>query len=134
MEDMAVAGDTFDFADENELKTEIAKRLSTVEHIKDSQETVEKIPGDKRSAFGYPFTGASILYGPRVNYAAREYWVPTVPDNYAVRTDKVKNKELLSKPRHERCDCLSFCRAAAAQAHAYPLRLSHLARKFYVAG
>jgi hypothetical protein len=103
MEDMAAASDTFDFADEHELKTEIAKRLSTVGHMEESQQTVEKIPGDKRSAFGYPFTGASILYGPRVNYAAREYWEPPIPDSYAARTNKAKNKELLSKPRHERC-------------------------------
>ena len=103
MEDMATAGDAFDFADENELQSEIVKRLSTVGHMKESQETVEKIPGDKRAAFGYPFTGTSILYGPRVNYAAREYWEPAVPDGYAVRTNQTKNKELLSKPRHERC-------------------------------
>ncbi len=103
MEDMAAAGDAFDFADENELKTEIDKRLSTVGHMEESQQTVEKIPGDKRSAFGYPFTGASALYGPRVNYAARKYWEPGTPDNYAVRSDKSKNKELMSKPRHQRC-------------------------------
>src|SRR5262249_3239706 len=44
MEDMAAASDTFDFADESELKTEIDKRLSTVGHMKESQkiEIVEK--------------------------------------------------------------------------------------------
>ena len=103
MEDMAAAGDSFDFADENELKTEIDKRSSPVGHMEESQQTVEKIPGDKRAAFGYPFTGASALYGPRVNYAAREYWEQATPDNYAVRKDKAKNKELQSKPRHQRC-------------------------------
>jgi hypothetical protein len=103
MEDMAAAADPFDFADESELQLEIVKRLSTVGHMKESQETVEKIPGDKRSAFGYPFTGASILYGPRVNYAARSFWEPPVPDSYATRTDRIKNKELLNKPRSERC-------------------------------
>jgi uncharacterized protein DUF4157/protein-glutamine gamma-glutamyltransferase-like protein len=103
MEDMAAAGDSFDFADENELKTEIDKRSSTVSHMEESQQTVEKIPGDKRAAFGYPFTGQSALYGPRVNYAAREYWEPATPDNYAVRKDKAKNKELMGKPRHARC-------------------------------
>jgi Domain of unknown function (DUF4157)/Protein-glutamine gamma-glutamyltransferase len=103
MEDMAAAGDSFDFADENELKTEIDKRSSTVGHMEESQQTVEKIPGDKRAAFGYPFTAASALYGPRVNYAAREYWEQATPDNYAVRKDKAKNKELMSKPRHQRC-------------------------------
>jgi hypothetical protein len=103
MEDMAAAGDKFDFASPDELQAEITKRSSTVRHMEESQETEEKIPGDKRSGFGYPFTGASALYGPRVNYAARDYWEPGVPDNYAVRTDKAKNTALLSKPRRERC-------------------------------
>lgn len=103
MEDMAAAADSFDFKDEAELKSEIHKRLSTVGHMEESQRTTEKIPGDKRSAFGYPFTGASLLYGPRVNYAAREYWKPAVPDGYAIRKDKVKNAQIKAKPRHERC-------------------------------
>src|SRR5215831_14135812 len=103
MEDMAAAGNSFDFADEGELKSEIDKRLSTVAHMEESQQTVEKMPGDKRAAFGYPFTGASAVYGPRVNYAAREYWEQATPDNYAERKDKAKNKELMSKPRHQRC-------------------------------
>lgn len=103
MEDMASAGDSFDFKDEAELESEIHKRLSTVGHMEESQRTTEKVPGDKRSAFGYPFTGASLLYGPRVNYSAREYWEPAVPDAYAVRTDKAKNAQIRAKPRHERC-------------------------------
>jgi Domain of unknown function (DUF4157)/Protein-glutamine gamma-glutamyltransferase len=103
MEDMAAATDLFDFADAHELESEIVKRVSTSEHMKESQATIEKIPGDKESAFGYPFSGASLLYGPRVNYAARDYWEPTAPDAYSLRTDKKKNKELSSLPRHERC-------------------------------
>ncbi|MGH9586171.1 MAG: DUF4157 domain-containing protein [Acidobacteriaceae bacterium] len=103
MEEMAAAGDAFDFATDNELKDEITKRLSTVHHMEESQETFGRIPGDKRSAFGYPFSHASALYGPRVNYAAREYWEPGTPDNYAVRTNRIKNKELMDKPRFERC-------------------------------
>jgi hypothetical protein len=103
MEEMAAAGDSFDFENDDELKTEIIKRLSTVHHMEESQQTVEKIPGDKRAAFGYPFNRASDLYGPRVNYAAREYWEPGVPDNYAVRTDKKKNKDVRSKSRSEAC-------------------------------
>lgn len=103
MEDMAAAADLFDFSDEHELEAEINKRLSTVAHMEESQTSVEKIPGDKRSAFGYPFSGASALYGPRVNYAARKYWEPAVADNYAQRTDKAKNKKLQALPRHERC-------------------------------
>lgn len=103
VEDMASAADSFDFKDEAELESEIHKRLSTVGHMEESQRTTEKIPGDKRSAFGYPFTGASLLYGPRVNYAARDYWEPAVPDGYAVRKDKAKNAQLKAMPRHERC-------------------------------
>jgi hypothetical protein len=103
IEDMALAGDAFDFANEDELHLEIVKRTSTVKHMKESQETTGDIPANRRSAFGYPFTGDSVFYGPRVNFAAREYWEPDVPDKYAVRTDKTKNKELLKKPRKERC-------------------------------
>lgn len=102
LDDMADAGDTFDFTDEAELTTEVVKRVATAEHIVESQQTVEKIPGDKRTAFGYPFSGLAILYGPRVNYAARELWRPAPPDDYALRRDKTKNKTLLGLPRHER--------------------------------
>ena len=100
IEDMAAAADTFDFADEHELESEIVKRESTVAHMKESQDVVS---GSQQAAFGYPFSGASILYGPRVNYSARDYWEPPVPDAYALRVDKKKNKELLALPRHERC-------------------------------
>jgi hypothetical protein len=102
MEDMASAGDPFDFKDDAELEEELHKRLSTVGHMEESQRSTE-VQGDKRTAFGYPFTGASQFYGPRVNYAAREYWDPTVPDTYDIRKDKAKNELLKSKPRHERC-------------------------------
>jgi hypothetical protein len=102
MEDMASAGDPFDFKDDAELEEELHKRLSTVSHMEESQRSTE-VKGDKQTAFGYPFTGASQFYGPRVNYAAREYWDPTVPDTYDIRKDKAKNELLKSKPRHERC-------------------------------
>jgi hypothetical protein len=103
IEDMAASDDGFDFKDDAELESEIRKRLSTVGRMEESQKTTENIPGDKRSAFGYPFTGASLWYGPRVNYAARDYWEPVVSDGYAVRTDKAKNAQLKEKPRYERC-------------------------------
>ena len=99
MEDMAAATDAFDFADEAELQREIVKRASTVRRMTESQQAV----GDKGTAFGYPFSGTSLLYGPRVNYAAREYWTPAVVDDYARRTDKKKNASLRKLPRHERC-------------------------------
>jgi hypothetical protein len=100
---MASADDAFDFKDDAELETEITKRISTVQHMEESQTTSEKVPGDKRSAFGYPFTGASRLYGPRVNYAAREYWDPPPPDSYAIRNDKAKNDAMSKLSRHEKC-------------------------------
>jgi hypothetical protein len=99
MYEMAVAGDPFDFADENELQREIVKRVSTARHMEESQ----TVQGPHSAAFGYPFTNESLLYGPRVNYTAREYWEPAVVDNYVVRTDAKKNKQLAAKPRSERC-------------------------------
>jgi hypothetical protein len=103
MNDMADAGDPFDFANEQELETEIRKRVSTVVHM---EETQKDAPGGKGRAFAYPFSESNHteLYGPRVNYAARDYWEPPVPDGYAARTDPAANKYLLSLPRHRRCE------------------------------
>jgi hypothetical protein len=103
VEDMGAATDVFDFEDDSELKNEIEKRVSTVSHLLQSQESTALKSGGKISAFGYPFSGESELYGPRVNFAAQNYWEPSVVDNYAVRTDKAKNKNLRNSPRHERC-------------------------------
>lgn len=102
LDDMANAGDPFDFTDEAELTSELVKRVSTTGHMVESQQAVEKIPGDRRSAFGYPFTAPAALYGPRVNYSANDLWKPAPPDNYAQRTDKARNKALLALPRHQR--------------------------------
>jgi hypothetical protein len=104
MEEMAAAGDSFDFEDDDELKTEIVKRISTVTHMKESQEAVGNVPGHLQKAFGYPFNPPSPgeLYGPRVNFAAKDYWTPGLADNYAQRTDKAKNKLALSKSRSDR--------------------------------
>lgn len=99
MEDMAAATDTFNFTDEAELETEIVKRVATVKYTQESQQTFE---GDKK-AFGYPFNPPAEVYGPRVNYAARDYWEPGVVDNYAVRKDKKKKAEMLKMSRRERC-------------------------------
>lgn len=103
MNDIADAGDLFDFADQHELEIEIRKRISTVLHM---EETQKDAPGGQGRAFAYPFSESNQteLYGPRVNYAAREYWEPPVPGGYAARTDKAKNKYLLSLPRHRRCE------------------------------
>ena len=102
LEDMASATDSFLFSDEAELKTEIIKRMSTSQFMKESQRRVKGKWGWQKG-FGYPFTGSSLYYGPRVNYDAREYWVPTVVDNYAARKDKVKRGKIRRLPRSKRC-------------------------------
>ena len=101
MEEMAAAGDTFDFADDNELQTEIVKRLSTVRHMKESQEG-DKVSGNLRLAFGYPFNSGTEVYGPRVNFAARDYWTPALSDNYAARTDKARVNQAVNTDRSTR--------------------------------
>jgi hypothetical protein len=102
MEEMAAAGDSFDFADEDELKTEIVKRISTVQHMEESQPPPGKIPAHLKTAFGYPFNPPADIYGPRVNYAAKDYWEPGVPDDYALRTDPAKIKLARSLSRSDR--------------------------------
>lgn len=102
---MAEASDPFYFSDLNELWRELRKRLTTSEVMLESQP--HEVAGHLVKAFGYPFTGDSLLYGPRVNYAARDYWTPAVPDRYAVRTDKVKNARLRALPLGERCKVYS---------------------------
>jgi hypothetical protein len=102
MEEMAAAGDSFDFADDDELKTEIVKRISTVQHMEESQPPAGKIPAHLKTAFGYPFNPPADIYGPRVNYAAKDYWEPGVPDDYAERKDAAKIKLARSLPRSER--------------------------------
>jgi len=102
MEEMAAAGENFDFEDDDELRTEIVKRISTVAHMEESQETVGKVPGHLRKAFGYPFNPGAEVYGPRVNFAAKDYWTPPVPDNYAARTNRQKVRLAMSLPRFQR--------------------------------
>ena len=101
MEEMAAADENFDFENDDELKTEIVKRLSTVHHMEESQEAVG-VPGHLRKAFGYPFNPGAEVYGPRVNFDAKDYWTPPVPDNYAARTDPKKVKLAMSLSRFQR--------------------------------
>jgi hypothetical protein len=106
MDDMAAAGDSFDFADAGELETEIKKRLSTVKHMEESQDAVP-VKGHEAKSFAYPFSESNHteLYGPRVNYAAREYWEPSVSDGYADRDTKANaktNKKLRTAKRSAR--------------------------------
>jgi hypothetical protein len=87
-----------DFATPDELSGELVKRVIMTEVMQDSQAP------DRRGlrAFGYPFTGASLYWGPRVGYAAKDYWLPGTPDNYSLRTDAAKRKQLRDLPRGQR--------------------------------
>lgn len=81
LEDMAQSRDPMLYESEEELRSEVSRRLNTVEEMERSQTPVEGLTG-----FGYPYRGQAFPYGPRVNYAAREYWGPRVPDDYATRS------------------------------------------------
>ncbi|MCX6674686.1 MAG: DUF4157 domain-containing protein [Methanothrix sp.] len=93
VEDMAAAGDAFDFSNESELEREVKKRLGTTRYMIESQ---------SRNAFGYPFTGPSLYFGPRVNYDARDYWEPKVIDNYSERKDLKKRGKIKKLKRIDR--------------------------------
>lgn len=106
VDELASAQDPMRFTSLDELKTEVDKRLSTSEVMEESQ-TARRVSGALEKAFGYPFTSPSDLYGPRVNYSASQYWSPTVADNYAIRKDVAKNKQLRNLPRSDRCTVYS---------------------------
>ncbi len=97
IQDMAETSDVLDFASRDELHTELVKRVTMTEVMQDSQRQV----GGK-VAFGYPFTGASLYWGPRVGFAAKDYWTPGTPDNYDLRRDPAKRAEIRARPRGER--------------------------------
>jgi hypothetical protein len=97
MEDMASASDLLEFHTPAELEAELGKRVTMSAVMEESQASA-----DGMQAFGYPFTGRSSYWGPRVNAAARAYWEPPVVDDYDLRRDPAKRREIRSKPRHER--------------------------------
>jgi hypothetical protein len=99
--DMASATEHMRFSNTLELEEELLKRITSSIVMQQSQEHVQVGEGTQQ-AFGYPFSGGALLYGPRVNYSARTYWTPRPPDDYARRTDSAKNRRLRSLPRHER--------------------------------
>jgi hypothetical protein len=101
MADMASSSGELRFTNEQELEVELLKRITSSMVMQQSQEHVAVGEGTQQ-AFGYPFSGAALLYGPRVNYSARAYWDPRPPDDFARRTDPAKNRRLRSLPRHER--------------------------------
>jgi hypothetical protein len=67
IEDMAASGDDLRFEGRDELEQELIQRVSASALMTESQH-------EHRRAFGYPYRGQAALYGPRVNYAAREFW------------------------------------------------------------
>jgi hypothetical protein len=79
VDDMRESSEDLYFRDLDELRREIATRIETSTAMQATQE------GPERRAFAYPRRGLDNYYGPRVNIAARDYWEPSVPDNYRVR-------------------------------------------------
>lgn len=103
--DMSRTSDEQRFSSLDELRVELLKRVTTSLTMQDSQARIRRGEGDEAytvQAFGYPFSGDALLYGPRVNYAARAYWTPQPPDNYARRRDRAKVRQIRSLPRNRR--------------------------------
>ena len=100
MADMASATAGLRFDDLDELYAEVLKRVTS--SVADAAVPGARAAARQRrpiQAFGYPFSGSALLYGPRVNYSARNYWTPRPPDAYARRTDRVRNRRLASMRR-----------------------------------
>jgi hypothetical protein len=97
MEDLASASDRFWFSNDDELYADVRKRVLTSRIMQATQRTL----GGRRG-FGYPFTSPSLYWGPRVNYAARNYWTPTTPDSYSTRRDAVRRRQIRRMPRNRR--------------------------------
>jgi len=86
VDDMVRTNNYLEFSDLYQLQSELIKRLTTSVVM-----TATQHGGAQRLAFGYPHRRSCINYGPRVNYAARNYWEPKVPDGvdnegYTIRT------------------------------------------------
>jgi len=101
VQDMLEAHETLNFADESKLVQEVQKRVRTSRAMQESQDG-RRVHGRHATAFGYPFNTPANHYGPRVNYHAREYWMPTVVDNYAARTDRTRIRQMAALPRNRR--------------------------------
>ena len=97
IQDMGETSDVMDFSSPAELRTELIKRVTMTQLMQSSQESAGGLAG-----FGYPFTAPSLYWGPRVNFAAKDYWLPAVPDGYDQRRDRAKRAELRLKTRRER--------------------------------
>ncbi|WP_421735228.1 hypothetical protein [Cellulomonas sp.] len=97
MRDMAATSNVLDFASRSELRDELVKRVTMITVMADAQESRGGL-----APFGYPFTGASPYWGPRVGYAARDLWVPPTPDGYDRRLDAAKRATIRGLPRSQR--------------------------------
>jgi hypothetical protein len=97
IEDMARTSDFLEFQTTNELSSELRKRVTMSTLMESSQSSSGGL-----TAFGYPFTGRSLYWGPRVNAAARAYWEPPVADGYDMRRDPGRRAEIRRLPRRER--------------------------------
>lgn len=85
IDDMVATGDDLDFSDVYQLRSELIKRLTTSVVM-----TATQRGGSEWPSFGYPRRGRVRNYGPRVNYAARDYWEPEVPDGWDSRGYRIR--------------------------------------------
>lgn len=116
IEDMARTGDFLEFQTTNELSSELRKRVTMSTLMESSQSSSGGL-----TAFGYPFTGRSLYWGPRVNAAARAYWEPPVADGYDMRRDPARRAEIRRLPRRQRhTPSTAIPRAAMSGASAPP--------------
>ena len=72
LSDMITSASQLRFEDEGHLANELMKRVRIVELL-----TLSQRDGDR--GFGYPLRDPAFAYGPRVNFSARDYWVPQPP-------------------------------------------------------
>lgn len=125
--DLADARDEFKFEDENELHTEVFKRLRTSQIMRETQRDL----GALGRAFGYPVRNPdgtwSQTCGPRVNKAAEPYWGPmeiTKQHEYQFPLSALGKQHAydalraLFTPQHEKCDrTLIHCDYLASVVH-----------------
>jgi hypothetical protein len=98
--DMEATRDDLVFSDMYQLRSELIKRLTYSVAMTATQQGGREWP-----AFGYPRRGKVCSYGPRVNFAAKEYWTPRVPDigdanGYGQRLPDPCSRRDQRNPRH----------------------------------
>jgi hypothetical protein len=104
--DMAATSNPLNYDTEDELYDELLKRVTSSVLMQESQDGARRTTGEGVAysvrAFGYPFSGGALYYGPRVNYAAKDYWTPGPPDGYTRRSDRTKQRQVRGLPRRRR--------------------------------